>query len=195
MRKSYAVEELAQLIPTGPNHAASKPGASYRQVCRKDMSVLKHGKADFLHHFQKNRFVAIMVGPYFTGSLQHLTLLNLSPTLCFSGSFLNGLIFQFLMRMMNCMHSSTEWSSENGNIPERSFWGRWRKTISIERLWVWSTMSLVTLKVIWSIWSRLPVLLAMGHLSCRILLIAKRSFAWVVTRKSWLITRCLMSAC
>jgi len=55
MKKGYAFGELARFLVTGPTDAANKLSDSYCRVCRKNVSVLTHGRYEIIRHFQGHR--------------------------------------------------------------------------------------------------------------------------------------------
>ena len=58
MKKSYTTSELARFFVTGPTDASTKLSEFYCRLCRKDVSVLTHGSAEVLRHFQGIRHFA-----------------------------------------------------------------------------------------------------------------------------------------
>ena len=52
MKKSYATDELARLFLTGPTDASTELSEFYCRICRKNVSVLTHGRSEILWHFQ-----------------------------------------------------------------------------------------------------------------------------------------------
>ena len=58
MKKSYATSELVRFFVTGPTDASTKLSEFYCRLCRKDVSVLTHGRSEVLRHFQVIRHFA-----------------------------------------------------------------------------------------------------------------------------------------
>ena len=52
MEKVWGANEVGQFFVTGATDAAGKPTHFYCRVCRKDVSVLKHGPHEILRHYQ-----------------------------------------------------------------------------------------------------------------------------------------------
>ena len=52
MKKVWGANEVVQFFVTGATDAAVKPSHFYCRVCRKDVSVLKHGPHEILRHYQ-----------------------------------------------------------------------------------------------------------------------------------------------
>ena len=58
MKKSYAFNELARFLVTGPTDALKKFSGFHCRICRKDVSALTHGSSETLRHFQGIRHFA-----------------------------------------------------------------------------------------------------------------------------------------
>ena len=58
MKKVYAANELGSFFLTGPSDAAKVPSLFYCRGCRKNVSVLTHGRHELLRHFQGSRHFA-----------------------------------------------------------------------------------------------------------------------------------------
>ena len=58
MKKVYAATEIGRFFVTGPSDDAIMPNHFYCRVCRKNVSVLMHGRHKVLRHFQGRRHFA-----------------------------------------------------------------------------------------------------------------------------------------
>ena len=58
LKKVYAATELGRFFLTGPLDAANMPSHFYCRLCRKNVSVLTHGRHEMLRHFQGRRHFA-----------------------------------------------------------------------------------------------------------------------------------------